>query len=166
MIRLDDNHAFQLNESNFDFSASTANPKEIHVFLSNGTIDPKTFSKLSNETAVTLHVGKRVDCSTLRCLLSCEAIPFTFDKETVKTFLEANPKNKIQTSCFLECSCNLKWMYDSWQDVGSHFDSWVQEYFGQIFYCVPKGANLETKENFFGIDVSQFKYGNYFEENC
>lgn len=167
IIRLDDDHhTFHLNSSNFDFTESNTNPGEINVFVNNGTIDPTAFTKLNNKTPVTLNIGGSIDCSTLGCYFKCKPVTFKFDQVTVTTFLEANPKNKIQTSCFLECSCDLKWMYKSWKVVGSRIGIWIQEYFGRKFYCVPKGAMLETKDNFFGFDVSQFDYGNYFTENC
>lgn len=136
----------------------------------NGTIDPNTFTKFNNETTVNLHFGEANDCSTLGCLLKCKPIKFKFDKNTFKTFLEANPNNKINTNCYLECSCELQWMYDMWknadENIGSRVAIWLKEYFGDKFYCVPEGVNVETTENFFGIDTSKFNDGTYFMENC
>lgn len=166
VIRLDDYHNFHLNSSNFDFSFSNIHPEEINVFVSNGAVDPKTFTKLGNDTAVNLNVGEMSDCETIGCSLKCKPIKSLFDEETVQNFLEANPNNKIQTNCYLECSCDLKWMFDSWKDVESRISIWIQEYFGRGFYCVAKGTNLETDENFFGVDVSKFNFGDYFKENC
>lgn len=165
-VHLDDYHPFHLNSSNFDFTGSNKHPERINVFVSNGTIDPKTFTKLNNDSAVTLNIGERSDCSSLGCLFTCKPITFLFDKETVKTFLDANPKNSLQTNCYLECACDLKWMDESWADVGSRIGIWIQEFFGRQFYCVEKGVNIETTTSFFGIDVSRFQDGNYFKENC
>lgn len=67
-------------------------PGEINVCVSNGTVDPNTFTKLSNETAVNLNIGGRSDCSTFGCLLKCKPITSLFDEEIVRTYLAANPK--------------------------------------------------------------------------
>ncbi|XP_037040321.1 uncharacterized protein LOC119077279 [Bradysia coprophila] len=166
-IQLDDYHTFRLNSSNFDFSASTVHPDEINVFVGNdGIIEPNTFTALNNATAVNLHIGERENCETIGCLLKCKPITYLLDKQTVTNFLDANPKNKIQTNCYFECSCDLKWMYESWNDVESRVGVWIQEYFGSRFYCVPKGVSLETEDNFFGIDVTNFDFGDYFKQNC
>lgn len=130
----------------------------------NGTIDPKTFNKLRNEAAVILNIGERSDCSTFGCLLRCKPIVPLFNEEILKNILEANPKNKIRTNCYLGCSCDLKWMYESWTDVRSRIGIWIEEYFGHEFYCVPKGVNLED-DSFFGIDLTQFNHGDYFKNN-
>lgn len=166
VIQLDDYHTLHLNSSNFDYSVANLLPKEINVFLSNGTVVPNTFTKLTNETVVILNIGERSDCSTSECVLNCKPISSLLSEEIVTTFLAANPKNKIQTNCYFACSCDLKWVYDSWKDVESLVGIWIQEYFGTKFYCVPTGASLETDDNFFGVDVSQFNYGDYFKENC
>lgn len=169
-IQLDDFTKFQLNSSNFDFTQGSTNLKEINVFLNNGTIDPDTFTKLGNETTVNLNIGERNDCSTIGCFMKCKAITFKFDEITFKTFLEANPNNKVQINCYLECSCQLQWMYENWKNaengIGSRVAIWIQEYFGDKFYCVPRGVSLETTENVFGVDVSKFEDGNYITQNC
>ncbi|KAJ6640756.1 hypothetical protein Bhyg_05688, partial [Pseudolycoriella hygida] len=114
IIRLDDHHTFDLNSTNFEYTETTSNPEEIVVFLNNGTVDANTFTKLKNDTAMTL---------------------------------------------IIECSCDLKWMNEGWAEEETRIGIWFQEYFGKKFYCVPKDANLQIENNFFGIDVSQFNYG-------
>lgn len=168
VIQLDDYNAFHINSTNFDFSQASTNAKEINVFMNNGTVDPNTFTKLNNETTINLNIGETNDCSTLGCVLKCKPIKFKFDESTFKNLLEANPNNKIHTNCYLECSCELQWMYKMWneENLGSRVAIWLQEYFGDKFFCAPEGANLETTENFFGIDIPKFKDGTYFKENC
>lgn len=159
-IRLDDDHSFNLNSSNFDFSESTGSrlhPEEISVFLSGGIIDPKTFTKLNNETAVNLNIGEVSDCEGNRCFGKCKSISSLFDEETVKTFLAANSENTIQTNCYLECSCGLKWMCKSWNDIQSRINL-LKEGYGSKFFCVPEGSR--------SFDMSKFKYGKYYQKNC
>lgn len=174
MIQLDDFTTFHINSTNFDFTQASTNPKEIRVNLHNGTIDPNTFTKLNNKTTVNLKLGERNDdCSTVGCYFKCKAIKFKFDEKTFKTFLEANPNNKIETNCYFECSCAMQWIYENWKNVEkgivSRVSVWLPYFFRQ-HYCAPQGVNLATLDTLssklFGVDTDIFEDGNYFTEEC
>jgi hypothetical protein len=175
-IKLDDVHPFHLKSDNFNFNllngAGTSNntdadgPDEdqtIRIYLNNGTIEPSTFRSLPNSTNIVLHVGERKECDTMACLYDCNPTALSLTEIVFRPFLKANPNNRITTSCYLECSCEQKWIYENWNDLKSQFSVWDKN----KFFCAHPGVNPKSKDSFWGVDYSKLDFeGEYFTKSC
>jgi len=167
-VKLDDAQTFHLTKSSFDYTQKkklTAE-KNISIYLSNGTIDHSTFESFGiNGLSALLIIGARKECDTIACQYSCTPVGITLVDSTFRPFLDANPKNQIQTTCYLECSCELKWLFQNWKTYATQVSLWWLDGPNR-FFCVVPGNNVKDTDSFLGIDISKFNYGEYFTKNC